>query len=307
MRPVADTQDSLRSPLNELLGKDAHVRIFRALAATEEPLSVKEVADRTAITPAGTHRALKRLLKTGFVVVVGGSHAQRYTLRWTDPLLQSLIELFDAEERRYQDLLDGIRGVFYRTDPPPISAWISKLPQQLDQPVEISLLGETKSVAKSVRNLRTALADLERQFDVTIELHGYTRADLPRIDAVTHMYLAGAPLAHERTSKAGAQHRDRDLDLMRSSQLVAELIQRDPTLVSRARRHIDRLLTTPRGAASQDLKEWRDILGTYSLNRLVSFLSSASERAIRLRQSSPFWAVLTDDEQARITSQAAAS
>ena len=306
MRPVAVTQNPLRCPLNELLGADTHVRIFRALAGNDEPLSVKELSEVTEITPAGTHQALKRLLKTGFVVVVGGSHTQRYTLRWTDPLLQSMIELFNAEERRYENLLDGIRGVFYRTSPPPISAWITELPRRLGKPVEISLLGEARSLTESLRSLRSALVDIERQFDVTIELQGYTRADLSRIDSVAHIYLAGAPLSPERSSEVGPRHRDKDLELMRSSQLVADFIKRDPTLVSRARRHVDHLLATQRGASRHDLEEWRDILGTYSLNRLRSFLSSASDRADRLRQSSPFWAVLTEREKARITNQLSA-
>ena len=306
MRPVAITQNPLRSPLNELLGADAHVRIFRALAANDEPLSVRELSERTEVTQAGIHQALKRLLKTGFVVLVGGSHARRHTLRWTDPLLQSMIELFNAEERRYENLLDGIRGVFYRTSPPPISAWISELPPELGKPVEISLLGEARSLTESLRSLRSALVDLERQFDVTIELQGYTRADLSRIDSVAHIYLAGAPLAHESASKAGGRHRDKDLELIRSSQQVADLIIRDPTLVSRARRHVEQVLTTQQGASRHDLEEWRDILGTYSLNRLRSFLNSASDRAVRLRQSSPFWAVLTEHERARITNQSSA-
>ena len=305
MRPIAVAQNPLRCPLNELLGTDANVRILRALAANEGPLSVKDLSEQTEITPAGTHQALKRLHKTGFVVTVGGSHGQRHTLRWHDPLLQSLIDLYTVEERRYEHWIDQIRQVFYRTDPPPISAWISGLPHKLGDTVEISVLGGAEVLTESMRSLRTGLLDVEGQFDVTIELKGYTRADLPPIEPLAYVFLAGTPLFHESGVKDPEGHREKDLERMRRSRIVAELIMRDPTLVSRARRYLERILATELGASRHDLKEWRDILQTYSFNRLRSFLSSASERAVRLSQSSPFWAVLTDDEKARMLSQPA--
>jgi DNA-binding transcriptional ArsR family regulator len=303
MRPVAVTQNPLRYPLNELLGTATKVRILRTLAEHEEPLSVKELSERTDITPPGVHQALKRLRQTGFVVIVGGAHAQRHTLRWTDPLLQSLIELFTTERRRYEDLLEGIRGVFYRTSPPPISASINRLPDRVETSLEISLLGDAESLTDSVQNLRNALTDIEQQFDITIELHGYTRADLPAVDSITHIYLAGAPVSDDRGSKPGAHHRRKDLEASRLSHAIADLIRRDPSLVSRARRHVEQVLQTQRGPASHDLEEWRNILETYSLNRLRGFLSSAGERSVRLRQSSPFSVVLTEKEREWISGQ----
>ena len=64
--------------------------------------------------------------------------------------------------------------------------------------------------------------------------------------------------------------------------------------------HLDRLLMDDQGTAEHDLREWRDILGSYSLRRLQDFLVSSSSRAIRLRQSSPFFAALTADERDQI-------
>ena len=48
--------------------------------------------------------------------------------------------------------------------------------------------------------------------------------------------------------------------------------------------------------ASKDIKEWSDILDMYSVQRLSRFLASSSDRAIRLRQSNPFMAILNPDE-----------
>ena len=46
--------------------------------------------------------------------------------------------------------------------------------------------------------------------------------------------------------------------------------------------------------------EWRKILDTYPLPRLLHFLESDSPRAVRLRQSSPFPEVMSDRERERL-------
>jgi hypothetical protein len=60
------------------------------------------------------------------------------------------------------------------------------------------------------------------------------------------------------------------------------------------------MLKKDHGAANKDIDEWRDILETYSIRRLSQFLISTSERANRLRQSNPFFAVLKPDERSRL-------
>jgi len=81
---------------------------------------------------------------------------------------------------------------------------------------------------------------------------------------------------------------------------LATLVRERPELISRARRHVDRQLERDQGTATATLEEWRSILEMHSLSRMVKFLTSESARAQRLRQSSPFWAVLTPEERTRI-------
>jgi hypothetical protein len=85
------------------------------------------------------------------------------------------------------------------------------------------------------------------------------------------------------------------------SRKLAKAIEQDSSLVLRAKAHIGRLLEEDPGTATQDLMEWRDILDLYSLQRLSRFLASSSERANRLRQSNPFFAILNADERSRLT------
>ena len=52
--------------------------------------------------------------------------------------------------------------------------------------------------------------------------------------------------------------------------------------------------------ATQDIEEWCDILETYSIRRLSWFLTATSERANRLHQSNPIFAILNAEERRRL-------
>jgi hypothetical protein len=77
-------------------------------------------------------------------------------------------------------------------------------------------------------------------------------------------------------------------------------LDKNPSLTRRAIRHIERVLHEERGAATHDLQEWQAILSSYSLERLKEFLIAETSRAARLRQSSPFFAVLSAEERDRV-------
>ena len=84
------------------------------------------------------------------------------------------------------------------------------------------------------------------------------------------------------------------------SRKLAKAIEQDTSLLRRAKEHIDRLLKEDQGTAIRDLMEWHDILDMYSIQRLSRFFTSSSERANRLRQSNPFFAILNSDERAQL-------
>ncbi len=106
----------------------------------------------------------------------------------------------------------------------------------------------------------------------------------------------------KRTS--GRTHDDRDKRAVRLSAAIAEILDRDPSLIKRAARHLDFQLQEDQGTASHDLREWRDILAHYSRQRIKDFLLAETPRAQRLRQSSPFFAVLSPDERDIVLSAA---
>jgi hypothetical protein len=79
---------------------------------------------------------------------------------------------------------------------------------------------------------------------------------------------------------------------------VAEKILAEPALLDRARTNVHRWQAAS-GAASLALAEWEGILDM-PLEAVAAFLTERSERADRLRQSSPFTGILTEAERRAI-------
>jgi hypothetical protein len=219
-------------------------------------------------------------------------------------MADALAQLFEAERRRYNELLNELRMAANRLTPPPISVWISMRPDRLGDPLVLWVLHTASSLSDSIRQLRNAVHDVETEFDLTIEVRGCTHADLPAVDPSNLTLLAGIPptkkdQAQKSTGEAPS-HVDLDNRSKARAQALATLVQESPSLIRRAQRHVNRLLSSELGAARHDLEEWRDILQSYSQPRLLRFLTSDSPRALRLRQSSPLIAVLEAKERDRL-------
>jgi predicted transcriptional regulator len=306
MRPIASEQDPIQYPLNELLGTQAHVRLLRVMAnEVEGPLTAADVAKRAGLTVPGAQKALEKLLRSGFVSRVGGGRKHQYEIRHSDRLMQIAVELFQAEKSRYEQLLASIKKEINNLTPPPQAAWVQAAPREIDEPLILGLLHESLHLTKCVRQLRAGLHQIEKDFDLTIEIEGYTKADIPdlELDGVTALFGV-LPATSNDTNRQRAQktltHREKDRQLKVLSQKLADALERDASLVRRAKDHIDRLLKEDQGSAAADLMEWRAILDSYSIQRLGRFFTSSSERANRLRQSNPFFAILNDDERTQM-------
>ena len=305
MRPVASEQNPLRNPLNELLGTAAHVRLLRVLAnETDEPLTASDIAAHAGLTTRGTRKALKRLLQSGFVLRVGGGRRHQYELNRSDKLLKALLKLFQAEKNRYEALLSSIKKELEKPVPYSRSVWIQELPNEYGDPLVIGVLHETKRLANYIHRLRTQLNQVERNFDLTIEVNGYTKADVPNLNADEVTLLFGImpfPDKYSREMHAKpSTHKEKDQHMLELSRKLAEAIEHDTSLVRRAKEHVQRMLKKDHGSATKDIEEWRDILESYSIRRLSRFLTSTCERANRLRQSNPLFAILSPDERNRL-------
>lgn len=299
MRPIATEQDYLRAPLNDLLGAPAHVRLLRLLSEeVSEPVGAPEAAEHTGLTEAGARRALKRLAATGFVEQIGGGRAQRFRLRDSDPLSQQLRMLFGTERERYDFFMSKLRNVL-GTLPEVDLAWIDDPPTEADQPLHIGVLAGPEPLSYLGDQIRHRVVEIESEFDTTIEVHTFSRAEMPDVNWSTATLLAGYIEPKERPAEAKT-HADRIARSRVISEAIVDLLDQDPSLLRRAQRHLDLLLDRDQGPAAHDLREWQDILSHYSRRRLKDFLVAETPRAQRLRQSSPFFAALTPDEREQV-------
>jgi len=303
MRPIVSEQNPLRYPLNELLGTQAHVRLLRVMInEVDGPLTASDAAKRAGLTLPGAQKALKKLFRSGFISRVGGGRKHQYEVRSSDRLMQVVIDLFQAEKDRYEQLVTAIKKEIKNLIPPPRAVWIGSFPEELDTPLTIGLLHETRHLTNCVRKLRTQLNQVESVFDLTIEIEGYTQADISDLSFEGKTPLYGVlPLPNSHIRKQAMTHREKDQNLLRLSRKIAEAIEQDASIVRRALEYIDRLSKEDQGMANKDIKEWRDILEMYSIQRLSRFLVSTSKRADRLRQSNPFFAILNPNERAQLS------
>src|SRR5882762_3164275 len=81
-------------------------------------------------------------------------------------------------------------------------------------------------------------------------------------------------------------------------ELVARKLQAAPALLDKARDNLRRWQQA-NGNSSPALAEWEEILSS-PVGQVVSLLVERSQRATRLRQSSPFCGILTEPERRAI-------
>ena len=303
MRPPATPQSELRFPLDLVLGTRAQIRVLRLLSASDRVVSATEIGKNTGLTLPGTLKVLDRLTKTGLVTVAGSGRTRLFSLQTDNPLLDALRRLFESERDRYEALIDELREIFTTVKTPLESAWLKSDKFTLGGPVELGFLTNARLLSSTRSELQQRLASFQDRFDVTAELSGYTRADLPELEEENIHLLAGIPPSPASISSFSAgSHSDLAARSHKRAERLAHMIRRDPTIVTRAQHYLKRVLERDASASRTDLAEWRDILDSYSQRRLLEFLVASTVRAKRLRQSSPFLAALNPKEKAQIRS-----
>jgi hypothetical protein len=177
-------------------------------------------------------------------------------------------------------------------------AWIDEAPKEAGRPLHIGFIADVRALTYLSTEVRKRIVDIEEAFDIMVEIHSFSRADAPDVPWDRTVLLAGhQPRAVAESNRGTTSHSTRLDRSVKVSGAIAEMLDRDPSLLRRAERHIELLLATEQGPASHDIQEWQDILAHYSRQRIKDFLVSDSARAQRLRQSSPFFAVLSAEER----------
>lgn len=294
--------------LDSVFGSEASVRIVRELCAADSPLGRADIARRSGLSLPGVGYALEKLHKAGVVEFVGSGARQPVQLRAQHPLVAHVGMLFFAERGYGERVLERLRGAVAGVDPQPKAAWLEA--GRGPAPAVLTVLTGAREVSATREQLRRQLADVQTDLDIAVEAHVVTDADIETADEqtasaweqATPVYgpgPAGVPAMPSAANGPGT-HQTRDAAALQRGVWIARHLERDPTLVKRARQWLVTRIPEVSPQEEHELQEWLDVLSGSSVPRIQHMLSDPGERGKRLRQSNPFIHVLNERERARM-------
>lgn len=310
MKNSRNQHSALRHPLTNILGSKGHIIVLRVLIRSNRPVSHSELLERTNLSRQGVYDITKRLVETGIVAYTGSGRQQLVIAREEHPLFEELVNLFNREIQNYEDLVETLRSELRNLESQPESAWIfGKSAQGEDEygdPIQIALLGKLRTIDSLTNQFRENLVRnrVESAFDVTIDIRGVTLADLETRSSLTKegiIHLWGIdPKEYMRPQKNASNsvesHKNLDERSQAESKIWTELLKSNPEIIPRTISLLNKQIENTSTGERLELMEWKNLLENSSYQRLKKFMESDSERAVRLRQSLPFWKVLTENE-----------
>jgi DNA-binding MarR family transcriptional regulator len=295
-------ESDFRTPWDRILGSESQVRALRVLDETDEPMSVRELARRTRVHLRAMQVAVEKLEYVGMLERVGtGSHPQ-IRLRRAHPLATAVRDLFQAERARVERVLEDLKAVAREHRQKADAIWlegpVAAARDDGDETLRIGVLATSDRVDAVVDDLRERMGELMRREDVTIEVRGWTKADLeamaherrqsleiatPLLGTPPGVFTDGAPVKRGRSRS----HDEIDAELRDRGRRIAQVLARKPELVGQAQEELTKRLTRATPQEARTLREWQQLLEGLSLQRLRRWLINPGEQATRLRQSMP--------------------
>ncbi len=320
MRPTKTSQNPLRTPLNQLLSRESHVRILRELIISGKCLNVGDLAAATKLDVSGVRRVARALISAN-ILDFDDRNQDQVCFRNDHPLSGPLQALFQAENIETERVEADIRAAVLRISPSPIAAWLThdESDDKADK-LTVGILAEHKYLESSVTSLREMIAAIRNNYSTFIEVHGLTVPDLsaltpearsklsnarPLLGIQPHSFLSArsGPRRAVRPDNRNTLHSLRDREALELGKLIAQKITRDPLTLSRAIEFISRRMENASASEAKELREWKELIQTMSAHQLARFLTDSGERAIRLRQSLPFAGLVSQEERAAIRSR----
>ena len=191
-------QNDSRHPLTRLLGNGGNIRVLRALAADDLPLSVTQLAERCGLTPQGTRLALEPLLEGRLVRLLGGARARLFTIEARHPFAKSIRTLFAQEQAQWDRLHQALRGMLHK-DREVVAAWYLE-PAAGDaasdgRSLSVWLVLSESPVEPLVAACQERYAGLEPSAWTACSFRGLSLADLHALSADPHWWQANTAQA----------------------------------------------------------------------------------------------------------------
>lgn len=315
--PRPPNQSRLRAPLNDILGREANVRLLRVLSLAGTSLSAGDLAQQAGLGRTSVYPTLSALETTGIIEYVGIGTQRQVRFRHDHPLAGAIEGLFRSEAGRLDALVDQLRAVFGSLKPV-LSAWLDGR-ALTDRATEESqanadfmtcyLVAEPKTLPAILEDVRSRLPKVEKRFEVNIDTVGMARSEIGfRLTPEAFrdpVLLAGVPplalldegeMKSVRELRNKVMHAYHDDSARRLSHAIALRLQQDPSRMDIARNHVQKRMRAASKQEQLELKEWLRLLSLPPA-MLQRFLVDPSPRATRLRQSLPALGLLTPRER----------
>jgi hypothetical protein len=264
------------------------------------------------MTESGARKVLQRLTRTGLVERAGNGRKNHFVFSREGALAQEVARLFLVERERGNALAQALRRTIRSLSDPPEIAWVQDFLAGWADCQEVAVFCQGRPPADCVEELKKRLVEVEEEFEVLLELQTYTAQELDEVDWARVVVLMGTPPGATVPSSTGdPPEKSRGESPFSGggklnpkspefSEALVALLEENLSVLRRARENVRGRLGQSQNGNSHDLWEWQKILDTFSFPKLLHFLESDSPRAVRLRESSPFPAILSEEEKARL-------
>lgn len=217
----ATPQSFLRHPLSAVFANPANVRVLRELARHGGELSSTVLVGRTRLSKPSVTASLAALVDFGLVESLGWRRQALYRIDGKHPLASTMAEMFRAEDRRFQSVLEVIRAAAAGAGV--IAAWlygsVARGEDRWDSDVDVAVVATDEGVKEKVRE---ELSEQEDALRFSASIVGIDLNDVARlvrdddpwwrqllVDAVPLVGPEPHVLAH-RLPGTGRRGRDQD-------------------------------------------------------------------------------------------------
>lgn len=315
MRPTSTPDSYLRNPLDQILGYPGNIKLLRTLLDTRRGMSTTEIAERTGLSVPGVHKVISRLLEAGVVQREGSGRTSKVFIRKDHPLTLILTELFKTENINSTNLFKKLKKCVDELEVKPKSVWIygkvAKGTDDYGDPLQIAIYGHVKNIDELTENYKDRLIKdhVEWNFDVTIEVRGVTTAEVDLMKEHDKIMIWGFDPSQLYTGQGESNggsisHKELDVRSLNDASFWMDFLEKHPEVIERTKTYLKDKVQSEQSGVRKELQEWYRLLESMSFQRLKKFMESDSERSTRLRQSLPFWPVLTEVERKEFKSLA---
>lgn len=117
-------QSAMRFPLSSVFGTEANVRVVRELSRHGRQLDASTLVKRTKLTLPSVLSALSTLVEFGILDEAGSGRTRLFSMNRMSPLCVSILSLFEAEESRFNGVIEAVRECAASLGNKVIAAWI---------------------------------------------------------------------------------------------------------------------------------------------------------------------------------------